>query len=56
MRYMLLMNSNEIQEASMSPEDIGQMMAGYGVFTEELKKADAYRDSARLQPTNTATM
>lgn len=55
MRYMLLINASETEENAMSEADMGQLMAEYGKFGEELEAAGAYLESARLQPTSTAT-
>ncbi|MBL8896961.1 MAG: YciI family protein [Planctomycetes bacterium] len=55
MRYMLLIHSNEIQEAGMSEEAMGKIMAEYYTFTEELMKSGALRAGDRLRPTTSAT-
>ena len=55
MRYLLLIHGSETEEARMTEAQVGEMMAAYGTFTEELGKAGKLRDAARLQPTSTAT-
>jgi hypothetical protein len=55
MRYMLLINSDESGYATMTEEDGTKLMAAYGEFTSDLKKAGALVGSDRLQPTTTAT-
>lgn len=55
MRYMLLINSDESHYGKMSESDMGQLMAEYGRVWGELQEAGVLRDSARLQPTATAT-
>ncbi len=55
MRYLLLINSSETLETDMSPEQMGEIMEGYGRFGEELEAAGASLESARLQPAASAT-
>ena len=55
MRYLLLIHSNESRLAEMTPEEGGEMMAGYERFTIALEKAGVLQGSDRLQPTATAT-
>jgi hypothetical protein len=55
MRYLLLINSNEQEEQSMSPEDGEKLMAAYGTFTQELMAAGVMKGADRLRPTSTAT-
>jgi len=55
MRYVLLINASEKEEDAMSPEAMGQLLAEYGSFTEELIGSGSMRDGIRLQPTTTAT-
>jgi hypothetical protein len=52
---MLLIHSSELEESRMSPELMGQIMAEYYSFTEELMKAGALRAGDRLRPTTSAT-
>ena len=55
MRYMLLINSPESYYATRTPEQMGELMAAYGQFQQEIEAAGVYRESHRLQPSVTAT-
>jgi hypothetical protein len=55
MRYMLLIHSPESYYATLTQEQMGQLMAGYGKFHQELEAAGVLRASDRLQPTHAAT-
>jgi hypothetical protein len=55
MKYMLLIYGNEAAVLSASQEQVGQMMAAYGAYTEAMKKAGAYVDGQRLRPTSSGT-
>ena len=55
MKYMLQINSEESGYAKMSEGEMGQLMAAYGQFTEELQNSGSYISSYRLQPTDSAT-
>jgi hypothetical protein len=55
MKYLLLINSSEQEEETMSPEDGEKLMAAYGTFTQELQAAGVMRGADRLRPTSTAT-
>lgn len=55
MKYMLLIYGNETAMLSASQEQVGQMMAAYGAYTEAMKKAGAYVDGQRLRPTSSGT-
>ena len=55
MRYLLMIQAEEAYESSLSPEELGKVMEGYGKFTEELIGAGAMEASERLQPVATAT-
>ena len=55
MRYLLLIHSDETRYPKMPPQEMEQLMAAYGTFTEQLKKAGAYVAAHRLRPTTTAT-
>ena len=52
---MLLINSEESFYHTVSEEEMGKIMAGYGKFTEELAAAGAMVHAARLRPVATAT-
>lgn len=54
MKYMLLINSREADEAAMSEADMGVLMAAYGEFTQALVDADALVSADRLHPTTSA--
>ena len=55
MRYLLMIYSPENYYETLDEQGMGELMAGYGRFTEELIATGAMQDSARLQPTPTAT-
>lgn len=55
MQYLLMIYANEAEEMAMSPEAMGEMMAGYQAFTDELSAAGAMVGGERLRPTGTAT-
>jgi hypothetical protein len=55
MKYMLLIYGNEAAMLSASQEQVGQMMAAYGAYTEAMKKAGTYVDGQRLRPTSSGT-
>lgn len=55
MRYMLMIYSNEADEAKMAPADMGKLMEDYGTFTEELIGSGAMEGAERLQPISSAT-
>ena len=55
MQYLLLIYRNEQAMLSASKEEVGQIMAAYGAYTEAMQKAGAYVGGNRLQPTSTAT-
>ena len=55
MQYMLLIHSDESYYGTISEEEMGKIMAGYGQFTEELQGAGAMVSAERLRPVSTAT-
>lgn len=55
MKYMLLICQDEKTMLAASKEAGSQIMAAYGAYTEAMKKAGAYVDSNRLQPTTSAS-
>ncbi len=55
MRYLLMICSDESYYETVSPEAMGELMAGYESFTTELADSGALQASERLQPTTTAT-
>ena len=55
MQYMLLIYSQEAGEQTATAEQVGQMLAAYGAYSEALRKAGAVVSADRLKPTSTAT-
>jgi hypothetical protein len=55
MRYLLTIYEDESRWATMTPEDSGRIMAGYGAFGQEVEGAGAFVAGEGLQPTATAT-
>jgi hypothetical protein len=55
MKYMLLIYGNEAAMLSASQEQVGQMLAAYGAYTEAMKKAGVLVGSNRLRPTSSGT-
>ena len=55
MQYMLLIYGNEAAMQSASKADIERMHAGYGAYTEALKKAGALVAGDRLHRSSDAT-
>ena len=55
MKYMLLIYGNEAARQSVTKEQMGQMFAAYGAYTEAMKKAGAYVAGDPLQPSSTAS-
>ena len=53
MRYMLLICSDEKQEAEMSPDEMGPLLEGFMQFSAEVQPV--CEGSNRLQPTTAAT-
>ena len=56
MRYLLMICSDESHYATMTEADMGELMAAYGAFDEEISAAGVMESSYRLQPTTTATL
>lgn len=54
MQYMLLIYTDEAGMSTASKEQVGQMMAAYGAWTEAMRKAGVFVTADRLQPTSTA--
>ena len=54
MRYMLLIHTNEADEAAMSQAEREKMMAAYGAFTAEIREQGAMHSGEALHPTGTA--
>jgi len=55
MQYMLLIYADEANMAKSSQQEMGQVMAAYGAYTEALKKAGALVSADRLKSVTTAT-
>lgn len=55
MQYMLMIFGNEAGMQAASKEQVGQMIAAYGAYTEALKKAGVWLAGDRLQPVASAT-
>ncbi|HEY1691983.1 MAG TPA: YciI family protein [Polyangiaceae bacterium] len=55
MQYLLLIYSEEKKIASMSQNELGQMMNEFNAFTKSIKEGGNLRAGERLQPTSTAT-
>jgi hypothetical protein len=52
---MLLIYGNEGAQASASKEQMGQMYAAYGAYTEAMKKAGVFKAGDPLEGSSTAT-
>jgi hypothetical protein len=55
MQYMLLIYSDEGARANATQEQMGQMFAAYGAYTEAMRKAGVYQSGNPLQGSSTAT-
>ena len=55
MQYMALIYDTENNRQKLSPAEQQQMMADYGTFTEEIKKAGVFIAGDALQAADTAT-
>ena len=55
MKYMLMIYGNETARQNTPKEQLGQMFAAYGAYTEAMKKAGAYVAGDPLQPTAMAS-
>lgn len=55
MQYLLLIYGNEAGMQAASTEQIGQMSAAYGAYTEAMKKAGVIVGGERLRPSTSAT-
>ncbi len=55
MRYLLMICSDENEEAKLSPEAMGELMQGYGLLETDLRESNAFIGSERLQPISTST-
>lgn len=55
MKYLLTIYADESGWANASPEDVQQMMAAYGAFSEAAQEAGVLIGGEGLQPSTTAT-
>ena len=55
MQYLLLIYTDESQEANTSQADMENLMDAYNKFTDEVRRRDAMVAAEALQPTSTAT-
>jgi hypothetical protein len=55
MRYMLMICTEEEQEAARPDEEMATLMEGYGKFWDEMSARGVIKDGARLRPTDDAT-
>lgn len=55
MQYILLIHESEAQWDSFSDSEQGEIMAGYGTFSEHLAQNNHMLGGERLQPSHTAT-
>ena len=55
MQYMLLIYGDEAARGSATKEQMGQMYAAYGAYTEAMKKAGVFKAGDPLQATSSAT-
>ena len=56
MRYTMFLYEDEAEHNDPSPEEMGEMLAAYGAYVEELRAAGVFVDTDWLQPTPTATV
>lgn len=55
MRYMMMICSDEADDAAMTPEDLGPMLQEYMKLTEDMDAAKVREASDRLRPVADAT-
>lgn len=55
MQYMLLIYGDEAARASVPKEQLSQMFAAYGAYTEAMKKAGVFKAGDPLEPSSAAT-
>jgi hypothetical protein len=55
MRYLLMICTDEVAYAALSPEEAQTSFAGYVAFQEEAASRGALLGGERLRPTDTAT-
>lgn len=54
MQYMLLIYGDDAKRRDLTKEQMGQMYAAYGSYTEAMKKAGVFKAGDPLQPSSTA--
>jgi hypothetical protein len=55
MQYLLLIYADEGAQARATKEQMGQVFAAYGAYTEAMRKAGVFQSGNPLQPSSTAT-
>jgi hypothetical protein len=55
MHYLLLIYSNEAEEAALKPAALGSIMADYTEFTKGIIQSGHFKGADRLRPTSTAS-
>jgi hypothetical protein len=55
MQYMLLIYGDEGARASVTKEQMGQMYAAYGAYTDAMKKAGVFKAGDPLEAASSAT-
>ncbi|MGO8800252.1 MAG: YciI family protein [Roseiarcus sp.] len=55
MQYMLLIYGDEAARGSATKEQMSQMFAAYGAYTEAMKKAGVFKAGDPLEASSTAT-
>ena len=55
MKYLLMIYSNEADEAKMDPAAEGELLAAYGAYAGAMAQAGVMVGGERLRPTDAAT-
>jgi hypothetical protein len=55
MNYLLLIYSNESEEAAMPQAKLGKMMQDYSDFTKSIVQSGHFKGADRLRPSSTAS-
>ena len=55
MNYLLLIYSNEAEEAALKPAQLASVMAEYTEFTKGIIQSGQFKAADRLKPTSAAT-
>ena len=56
MRYTLMLHENEAEHNNPTEEEMGEILAAYGAYVDELRAAGVFVDTDWLQPSTTATV